>query len=169
MHHSYVHDEIDQETYQYYIDNVFIDTKETEEERLEQYGRCKECNEINTGDIKWCRTCNAGHFRNDFEKWTSGNKKIDYFIQNTQIHACNYHLVLEWYPWSTFSEIEEIGKGGYGTVFRAKRQVGRIEYWDHQSNQWSRWFRNEHVALKTMGDSESKDFMNEVTNLRLLY
>jgi len=99
-------------------------------------------------------------------------------------------LVLEWYPWSTFSEIEEIGKGGYGTVFRAKTKVGRIWKWDHkenewsaktkvgsiikwnhQSNQWRRYDDDEYVALKTIGhyESLSKDFLNEVTNLCLLY
>ena len=71
------------------------------------------------------------------------------------------------------SEIEEIGKGGYATVFRAKRKVQSIKKWDHQINKWSRiekydYGYKEYVALKTMGDSESKDFMNEVTNLRLL-
>ena len=75
-------------------------------------------------------------------------------------------MVLEWYPWSTFSEIEEIGKGGYGTVFRAKRQVGRIIKWDHQRNQWSRQYipDNSYVALKTIGQSEllSKNFLNEI-------
>ena len=44
----------------------------------------------------------------------------------------------------------------------------------HQSNQWKRiekgdYLYYEYVALKTMGDSESKDFLNEVINLRLLY
>ena len=84
-------------------------------------------------------------------------------------------MVLEWYPWTTFSEIEEIGKGGYGTVFRAKRELGRISHWDHQGNQWSRENiyedYNEYVALKTIGHCESlsKSFLNEVTNLRLLY
>src|SRR5437660_1410001 len=102
----------------------------TEEGRLKEYDRCKECNEINT-EYKWCRTCNAARFRNDFDKWTSGNKEIGYFIQNTQIYASNDRLVLEWYPWENFCEIEEIGKGGYATVFRAKKQVRRIEYWDH--------------------------------------
>ena len=79
---------------------------------------------------------------------------------------------MEWYPWENFSNIEEIGKGGYATIFRAKTKVGRINYWDHQTNGWSRHKlieSNEYVALKTMGDSESKDFMNEVTNLYLLY
>src|SRR6185295_15924551 len=109
----------------------------TEEERLKYWGRCEESNEINTY-YDWCRTCNAGHFRNDFDKWTSGNKEIDYFIQNTQIHAWRNELVLEWYLWSIFSNIEEIGKGGYGTVFRARTELGRIKKWDHQSNQWRR-------------------------------
>ena len=78
---------------------------------------------------------------------------------------------MEWYPWSTFSEIEEIGKGGYGTVFRAKRKLKSIYEWDHQSNQWRRYISDEYVALKTIGHCESlsKDFMNEVLNLRLLY
>ena len=162
MHHNHDRDnnEIDEETYQDFISNVFIDRKETEEQRLKEYGRCEECNEINARD-KWCISCNAAHFRKDFNKWTSGNNEIDSFIQNTQIHALNNWLVLEWYPWSTFSEIEEIGKGAYGTVFRAKTKVGRIKTWDHQSNQCSREYTSDssYVALKTMG---SKDFMNEV-------
>src|SRR6266496_1464104 len=124
-----------------FIDNVFIDKKMTEDKRLIYYGRCYKCDEINTdkfGDNTWCLTCNSAHFRNDFDKWTSGNKEIDYFIQNTQIHACESLLVLEWYPWENFSDIEEIGKGGYATVFRAKRKVGSISKWDNQKNQWSR-------------------------------
>src|SRR5439155_12628874 len=141
----------------------FIDTKTTEEKRLKKYGQCEVCNEINTGFNKWCRTCYAGHFQNDFDKWTSGNKAIDYFIQNTQIHAWDHQLVLEWYPWSNFSEIEEIGKGGYGTVFRAKRKVGRIRKWKQKTNEWIRISKDGHVALKTIGDCESKDFLNEVT------
>ena len=55
----------------------------------------------------------------------SSNKEIDYFIQNTQIHAWDNDLILEWYPWKLFSKIEKIGQGGYGTVFRAKPKRGR--------------------------------------------
>ncbi len=106
--------------------------KETEDERLKNQGRCKHCNEINIGE-DWCLTCNAAHFRNDFDKWTSGNTEIDYFIQNSQIHAWKCELVLEWYPWENFSEIQEIGKGGYGTVFRAKPKIQRIKKWDHET------------------------------------
>src|SRR6185369_7373256 len=143
----------------------------TEEQRL-KYGRCEECNEIKMYH-DWCIACNATHFRDDFDKWTSGNNEIDYFIQNTQIHAWRYELVLEWYPWSTFSEIEEIGQGGYATVFRAKTRVQIIKGWNHKTKEWCRFqkdeisYYHEYVALKTMGDSDSKDFLNEVTNLYL--
>src|SRR5439155_25577858 len=99
MHHNHDRDnnKLDNETHK-----DLIDTKKTEDQKHEQYGRCEECNEINTSSY-WCRTCNAGHFRQDFDNWTSDNKQIDYFIQNTQLHAWKKGLVLEWYPWSTFS------------------------------------------------------------------
>ena len=157
-----------------FIDNVFIVAKEKEKEKLEQYGRCEDCNEQNTytrfGDRNWCSTCNAGHFQKDFNKWTSENKEIDYFIQNSQIHAWRNYFVLEWYPWEIFTEIEEIGKGGYGTVFRAKTKVQRIEEWNYKKNEWSRYEYISYVALKTIGHSESlsRDFLNEVF-IDLLY
>ena len=68
--------------------------------------------------------------------------------------------VLEWYPWEMFSEVKKIGEGGFGTVFRAKREVGKIWKWDHESNQWLRYNvkNEEYVALKTLAD----DFLNEV-------
>lgn len=151
------------------MDNVLIEITpdhpnyKTEEYRLQKYGQCPECDKVNTSKA-WCRTCNATRFQQAFSKWSSGNKEIDYFIQNTQIHAWKWEFALEWYSWETFSEIERIGQGGYGTVFRAKRKVGRIRKWDHQNNRWSRYFINEYVALKTIGHSQSleKDFLNEV-------
>ena len=80
-----------------------------------------------------------------------------------------WNLILEWYPWSTFSEIQEIGQGGYGTVFRAKRRVQRIEEWDYQKKEWNRFQKDNYyyktcVALKTIKHSEStlKDFLTEV-------
>ena len=78
-------------------------------------------------------------------------------------------MVLEWYPWELFSKIKKIGQGGYGTVFRAKWELGRIRQWDYKNNQWHRYKVNddEYVALKTIGNSQSlsKDFLNEVISL----
>ena len=49
-------------------------------------GLCPECNKPNTG-LHWCNQCNAKRFQQDFPNWTSGNKYIDNFIQETQLNA----------------------------------------------------------------------------------
>ena len=54
--------------------------------RYKNNGLCKECSQPNTG-YNWCQSCNSKHFQCDFNKWTSGNKEIDEFIQNFQLKA----------------------------------------------------------------------------------
>ncbi len=34
-----------------------------------KYGRCEECNEINT-KVHWCQTCNSKRFQQNFNNWT---------------------------------------------------------------------------------------------------
>ncbi len=55
---------------------------------------CEVCNQENTG-YEWCNSCNARHFQQNFENWTSGNVDIDKFIQEVQLSANNYTKVLE--------------------------------------------------------------------------
>ena len=54
--------------------------------------------------------------------------------------------------------IEQIEKGGHGTVFRSESKLPRIKRWNHQKNEWRR---------KNCG-SDYVAILNEVTNLRLL-
>ena len=67
-------------------------------ERYKNYGLCKECSQPDTGNL-WCQSCNSKHFQQDFNKWTSGNKEIDEFIQNFQSNATRHEEVLEWIPY----------------------------------------------------------------------
>ena len=67
-------------------------------ERYKNNGLCRECRQPNTG-FWWCQSCNSKHFQQDFNKWTSGNKEIDEFIQNFQLNATCYEEVLEWIPY----------------------------------------------------------------------
>ncbi|CAB4445168.1 unnamed protein product [Rhizophagus irregularis] len=46
----------------------------------------EECNEPGTGE-DWCQPCNAKRFKDNFKNWTSGNKDIDEFIQQSQLNA----------------------------------------------------------------------------------
>ena len=143
---------------------------ETDDEKFEAFGRCPDCNDYGQ---YWCKSCNDARFRQAFSAWTSGNKEIDYFIQNSQIHAMTSITVLEWWPYETFSNVEKIGKGGYGTVFRANTGIQRIKGWDKQNNRWLRYEKSdspelplyrEFVALKTLGYPQHlpKNFLDEV-------
>ena len=84
--------------------------------------KCKECNYI----------CNAIHFQQNFENWTSGNEDINKFIQDTQLSADYYNEVLEWIPYDKFNNIEFIAKGGFGRVYRATWIDGYIQNWDNK-------------------------------------
>ena len=126
------------------------------------YGLCEECNQENTGS-KWCKACNAKHFQQNFEKWTSGNVDIDKFIQDTQLSANYPKKVLEWIPYDRFYDIEYIAKGGFGKVYRANWIDGYILNWDNQNQNWRR-HGSKVVALKSLNNSKNVtfEFLNEV-------
>ncbi|RGB42378.1 hypothetical protein C1646_751024 [Rhizophagus diaphanus] len=63
-----------------------------------------------------CDHCLHKTLSNKFSSWTSGNTLIDRFIQNTQLLS-SYEQYPEWVPYSSLSEFEQIGEGGFGTVY----------------------------------------------------
>ena len=138
-------------------------------ERYKKHGLCEECSQLNTG-YWWCQTCNSKHFQQDFNKWTSGNKEIDEFIQNFQLNATCHEEVLEWIPYEKFSDIEYLAKGGFGTVHKAKWIDGYICYWDTCQNTWTRDSYNRDIVLKSLNNSQNitTDFLQEVCNCYLL-
>ncbi|RHZ79778.1 hypothetical protein Glove_141g54 [Diversispora epigaea] len=107
---------------------------------------CPECNQEYNGH--WCKPCNSKHFQNDFNNWTSGNDKIDKLIQDFQLNANNYNKVIEWIPYDRFKDINQIGKGGFGTIHYARWIDGYIEKWDIKNQQWQRYDNKEMVLKK---------------------
>ncbi|UZO17113.1 uncharacterized protein OCT59_008474 [Rhizophagus irregularis] len=97
--------------------------------------------------------------------WTSGNGKIDYFIQEMQLKI-NGHgyddIVFEWIPYSQFNDIKEIGKGGFSTVYSAEWKNGPLEY-DVNEDIYIR-NPNRVIALKCLCNSQNitDKFLNEV-------
>src|ERR1044072_3627761 len=106
-------------------------------ERYKKHGLCGECSQLNTSN-DWCQSCNSKHFQQDFNKWTSGNKEIDEFIQKFQLNATCKEEVLEWIPYEKFEDIKYLAKGGFGTVHKAKWIGGHIWYWDINQTKWVR-------------------------------
>ena len=142
--------------------------------RYKNYGLCEECRQQDTGGYSghpWCQSCNSKHFQQDFNKWTSGNKEIDEFIQNFQSNATRYEEVLEWIPYEKFSNVEYIAKGGFGTVHKAKWIDGYIDCWSISQNKWKRTNNYyDYVVLKSLNNSQNitTDFLQEVCNCYLL-
>ncbi|RHZ74120.1 hypothetical protein Glove_227g160 [Diversispora epigaea] len=121
---------------------------------------CPECNQEYNG--WWCKPCNSKHFQNDFNNWTSGNDKIDKFIQDAQLNANNKWQVIEWIPYDRFKDVKQIGKGGFGTIHYARWIDGRIEKWDIENQQWKR-YSNYEVALKKFDNLVNfNDVLNEM-------
>src|ERR1043166_112791 len=148
-----------------------IDELIPNEELREQYrknGLCKKCSQLNTGS-QWCQSCNSKRFQNDFNKWTSGNKEIDEFIQNFQLNATCKEEVLEWIPYEKFSYVEYLAKGGFSTVHKAKWINGYIRWWNISQNEWIRCGSTD-IVLKSLNNSQNitTDFLQEVCNCYLL-
>src|SRR5581483_11790447 len=124
---------------------------------------CEECNQKYTV-YEWCKACNAKHFQQNFEKWTSGNVDIDKFIQEAQLSANKDEKVIEWIPYDRLYDIKYIAKGGFGKVYRANWIDGNILYWDNKNQNWIRWKSNKFVALKSLNNSQNvtMEFLNEV-------
>jgi hypothetical protein len=107
--------------------------------RYEYYGLCKECKQINTGEIEWCQSCNSKRFRQNFNNWTSGNHHIDKLIQTTQLKADSYENVLEWIEFNRFKKIRDSKKNSFGITYKAIWKDGFIRSWDYENNQWDRF------------------------------
>ena len=101
------------------------------------------------------------------QSWTSsGNKKLDEIIRNTQLEAKgfdSYHY-LEWIPYNQLAIKEGIGEGGFATMYKCCWSNGP-RYVDRDTNT-RHYFRGK-VALKKVKNSQdiSEKFLKEVNNL----
>jgi hypothetical protein len=91
---------------------------------------CKSCVEI-YAEIwcKWCKSCQINNLKQNFVNWTSGNEKIDDFIQEMQlkIKTCK-DIIVEWIPYNQFNYIKEIGKGDFAIIYSAIWMDGPLIY-----------------------------------------
>ena len=126
-----------------------------------QGGVCRRCNkEYADANYNWCRTCQKNDLK-DFTNRTSGNKKIDDFIQEMQLKVNTYRdIVFEWIPYDQFDDIEEIGQGGFATIYSATWD-GPLKY-NTDTLKYKRC--PEKIALKCLLDAQdiTDKFLNEI-------
>ena len=121
---------------------------------------CKNCGERYSDEYNWCKPC---QLKENSINWTSGNEKIDNFIQEMQLKITKpSDIIFEWIPYDQFNNIKEIGKGGFAIVYSAIWTDGPLVY-DMYGKEWKRK-PNRTVALKCSYNSQNitNEFLNEV-------
>ncbi|RIB02263.1 kinase-like domain-containing protein [Gigaspora rosea] len=135
-------------------------------ERNINYGICEQCERPYTNP-EWCQSCDpSNEVESSKNKTLSGNLEIDNSIEEFQLKATSYEKVIEWIPFEKLSNIEEIGKGGFGAVYSAiwsdgKRTVEKIDDYYKRSRRLAYI-----VAIKTFPGSKTDDskFLEEFKN-----
>src|SRR5947207_831033 len=85
---------------------------------------------------KWCEPCQVYKLKANSINWTSGNEKIDNFIQEMQLKINASDIIFEWIPYNQFHDIKEIDKGGFATVYSALWKDGPL-YYSLDKKEWA--------------------------------
>ena len=96
--------------------------------------------------------------------WTSEDSDVDEFIRQIQLNIQYYKDIIEWIPFSKFTNIKYLAKGGFGTVFKAVWIDRYITGLDWQKNIWQRKAQID-VCLKGLDNSKDikQEFLEEVS------
>ncbi|PKY28234.1 kinase-like protein [Rhizophagus irregularis] len=131
---------------------------------------CFYCKRPKTSDV--CQKCISKLL---LLNWTSGNKYIDKFIQESQLKVNSYREFIEWIPFNRLRNIEYLAQGGFSTIYKAiwldgfVDNVQRYRYiidYDVKPSLNKNEKKGIHVALKSLKNSSniSDDFLNELKN-----
>jgi hypothetical protein len=127
---------------------------------------CPYCDKSFTEEL-WCKECDPFRI---MEGWTSGNPDIDKFIKDTMCKLAGHdkgqsNSFLEWVPFDRFTDIKEIGEGGFSKVYSATWIDGDAKYdRKYDGSCQKREPEPMKVALKRLNGSQnmSDKYLNEV-------
>ncbi|GES82301.1 kinase-like domain-containing protein [Rhizophagus clarus] len=95
-------------------------------------------------DYKWCEPCKI----DDFANWTSGNEKIDNYIQEMQLKIeSDVSKMVKWIPYNQFKNITEISKSNSASMHSA--------IWLNVLLKYKRKKANKEVTLKCLYNSQN--------------
>ncbi|PKY56165.1 hypothetical protein RhiirA4_476253, partial [Rhizophagus irregularis] len=127
-----------------------------------QNGYCERCGEkYKKIWNKWCNPCQIKNLKENFRNWTSGNEKIDNFIQEIQLKVNHsYGVIFEWISYNQFSDIKKIGN----TIYSALWNDGQLKY-DQNKKEWTRV--QVEINLKLFNSQNTIDeFLNKVVEYK---
>jgi hypothetical protein len=129
---------------------------------------CSYCNKPFTEEL-WCKECDPFRI---IEGWTSGNPDIDKFIKDSMCKPEWYNInervygytFLEWVTFDRFTDIKEVGEGGFAKVFSAT-WIDGISSFKQSDGSWKkREPKPKKIALKRLNGSQNmtEKYLNEV-------
>jgi hypothetical protein len=133
---------------------------------------CSYCNKPFIEEF-WCKECDPF---TRIEGWTSGNLAIDKFIKDT-MHKPKYndfigrYTFIEWVSFDKFTDIKEIGEGGFAKVYSAIWIDGPSMYHKNYDGSYQKEKpKPMKVALKRLNGSQniSEKYLNEVCSILFL-
>ena len=130
---------------------------------MDNVSNCEKCSEKYANFFyelyKWCKQCQM----NDLKKinQTSGNEKIDDFIQEMQLKINNYDdIIFEWIPYNQFINVKEIGIDNVSRIYSATWKDGPLNY--NTIKMKCERHPNKKVGLKLLCNSQNiaNEFLN---------
>src|SRR5207248_3001298 len=87
--------------------------------------------------------------------WSSGSEKLDEMIKSTQLKAFKYDNdhYLQWISYNDLKDIEEIGEGGFATIYKATWINGQKYINDFDNHK--KIIGDRIVALKRLHNSQN--------------
>jgi hypothetical protein len=144
----------------YEIDKIKHECCKSFQTKNEYYNiYCINCDKIYTNiQYKWCKSCQIKNLIN----WTSGNEKIDNFIQTIRLKINEpKDMVFEWIPYNQLDKIKKQNKCNFATISSAIWKNGPL-YWNKNIKRYMRK-SNKNVSLKYLYNLQNLiDFLNEV-------
>ena len=130
---------------------------------------CKKCYRLYSPYYEeWCKSCQINYFKENFINWTSGNEKIDKFIQGRQLKIDRPgDMVFEWIPYNHFYNIKEVGKHDVNIVYLALWENGPLD-WNEINKKYIRISPDKKVILKclrNLHDNIIDGLLNEINEI----
>src|SRR6185369_15041327 len=127
--------------------------------------QCRNCNTTRYSK-DFCESCISLHLQNLFNTWTSGNEKVDGFIQRCQKLSALPGNIMEWIPFEQFTDVNYLSKGGFGSIYNATWNRGYINDYDEGKKEFI-YFGAQAVVLKWLNDSNGigDKFFTEVSQI----
>ncbi|CAG8791361.1 3153_t:CDS:1, partial [Dentiscutata erythropus] len=125
---------------------------------IENTGEKRHCEYCNNQviAITYCENCIRNYLKRDFSEWTTGNVKIDKWIQECQINSVSPSDIFEWIPFENFTNIEFREEGNFSLIYIATWRNGPFTEWDTEKQELKR-NGGETYILKSLKNSRTED------------